>query len=102
MTEISVNHVQVNSVLLNNKKVAVGGKLQLDENRLDFVPTKWDEVTGGDKLSIQVEKIDTVGKKERYTGGVFDTLFAGDFVTGFEFNEQMGQRSCLLFPIWTK
>jgi hypothetical protein len=77
MTEISVNHVQANNVLLRNKKVAVGGKLQVDENRLDFVPTKWDEITGGDRRTIQVEEINTVGKKERYTGGIFDTLFAG-------------------------
>jgi hypothetical protein len=77
VTEISVNHVQANNAIIKNNKIGVGGKLQIDDNRLEFVPTKWDKMTGGDRVAVQVEEIDTIEKKKKYTGGIFDTLFAG-------------------------
>lgn len=67
MTEISINHVQADNVVRKNKKVGVGGKLQIDEERLEFVPTNWDEKTGGDRVSINMEDVDAVGQKTKYT-----------------------------------
>jgi hypothetical protein len=77
VTEISVNHVQANNAILKNANIGVGGKLQIEPTFIEFVPTKWDKMTGGDRVAVQVEEIETVGKKKKHSGGIFDTLFAG-------------------------
>jgi hypothetical protein len=98
VTKISVNHVQANNTILKDNKVGVGGKLQIDNKYIEFVPTKWDKMMGGDRVAVQVEEIDTVGKKKKYTSSIFDTLFAGGLHDRLQIQRTDGTEELFVVP----
>lgn len=70
LKEINANYTQ-------EENRAVGGKLTITNESVQFSPHKIDELTGGEKLQIPVDKIANVGVEKKFNRGLKDALKGG-------------------------
>jgi hypothetical protein len=76
-TETSPSNKQIEAKYLQTEGRSVVGKLTIEDRCLHFQPNSPDELSSDDELEIPYSKMMDVGIKNRFSGGIKNTLFGG-------------------------